>query len=611
MRHPPHNLGEPTPARPRSGRGASRWRTYIGPVVLVTALASCGGLPNTSPVEQGLEVNARILPPLRFQLDPPPPGATREAIVHRFLLAGSQLQDDARAAQVFMTERAFESWNPRRKVTVFASPERLSVTPQGTSSVVVSGVAVAEIDADGHYRELPSGTTRRSQIDLTRESGEWRIAKLDPNFGLWIQQFYFDLVYRPFQIAYVSTSGAMIVSDHRWFPFGAAVGTTLARAQLESPPDYLAGTVVSGFPSGTRLGVDSVRLEDQTAVVELTARALDASASDRRAMWAQMLTTLTQVPRVAGVALRSDGRRLELAGLPQQPSSLADLGFSHGTVRSVAVVVLRQGKSLLLLDRAELTSAGDQMRPRDTSGAPLPRLDQGWVDLAAAGDAQVLAAISQDRTQLKTWYLQPPGGSSASTVATLGSKLTRPSFDSTGIWVAGQDDAGAGRVWFFPRGERVDRKQRLIEAPWLVERTVVALRMSPDGNRALVVSNGAGGLQIGLSGVQRGSDNQPLGLRPPLSLAGSIVEATDAAWVDDESAAVIGRKTTKEQLRPLLVNFSGPSEPLPPVAVPVAIRCLGGQRGLLVRTEDGKLRQLSGRGWRVVASVDDVAVPGS
>ena len=61
-------------------------------------MAGCG-LPTSSPVQQGLDIGSPLLPPVRFQFEAPPRGATPEQIVRGFLAASWSSDDDFRAAR--------------------------------------------------------------------------------------------------------------------------------------------------------------------------------------------------------------------------------------------------------------------------------------------------------------------------------------------------------------------------------------------------------------------------------------------------------------------------------------------------------------------------------
>ena len=225
------------------------------------------------------------------------------------------------------------------------------------------------------------------------------------DFGLWLSAYDMQRIYRPFSISYVDPIERTLVADRRWFPVTAGLATTLARAQLDPVPDYLRGAVSTGVPLGTELSVAAVPVQSGRATVDLTVRALAADAVLRRAMWAQFLSTLLQVqlPAVNEVSLRVDGAQLDLPGLGESLSSLADLDYRSTTTASPALVLLRKGNTLT---RVDPDGFGDDSPPRrspETSAAPLPRIQPGWIELAQSRDGKELAAIGGDRRDLSRW----------------------------------------------------------------------------------------------------------------------------------------------------------------------------------------------------------------
>ena len=66
---------------------------------------------------------------------------------------------------------------------------------EDVATVRATAQAVARLDADGRYGELPTPQTHTLDIRLARDDGEWRIASLPEDFGLWLELFYFCLLY--------------------------------------------------------------------------------------------------------------------------------------------------------------------------------------------------------------------------------------------------------------------------------------------------------------------------------------------------------------------------------------------------------------------------------
>lgn len=583
----------------------ARRRLVAAALVVAVLGASAGcGLPGSSPVQPGLGVAPPLLPPVRFQFEAPPRGAGPEQIVRGFLAASWASDDDFRAARAYLSPAASKAWDPRARVTVYATSAALSLKVVSVGSdaaeLTLTAAEEADLDASGRYSSRPSGATRTSSIRLARTSGEWRVSRLDPDFGLWLSRYYFERAYRSFQVAYIDTARTEMVLDHRWFPVGAGLATTLARAQVESIPAYLVGAVRSGFPGGTRLAVDSVPVTAGEAIIDLSPLVLNVTAEDRRAAWAQMVTTLLQVPEVLSVMLEVGGSPLDV-GTTSPPTSAESLGFARLSAPS--------GEPLRRVgDRFSLLDPPDTTKGNTTNVAELPRIDPAWTNVALSPDVAEVAGVDGAHALLRRWrgshsYQYPP----------FGAQLVTPAFDSRAmLWVAGRGGQGRSRVWTIDTtNDSIQTPPRQVSAPWLAGREVLEVRPAPDAQRVLVISRDAkGGLQIGVSGVVRDARGQPVSLTAPWSVGGDVVEATRGTWVDDATLAVIGRRSTDQPLRPLVVDVGGATDALATVPDPRSIVSTGGERGIVVVSGDGSAYGRVGGGWQAIGRYTDVVVPG-
>lgn len=600
--------------RRRNGRGA-RPRGIHGPrlatlsaaaVAAVLALGACG-LPDSGPVQQGLEVGAAPLPPVRFQFEAPRTGARPEEIVRGFLAASWSGQDDYLAARAYLTAGASAGWDPRSSVTVYSSSAQLHLEVPSEGRVRLRAAEIASVDGSGRYASRPFGSTRRSVVELSRASGQWRISRLDADFGVWLSRPYFESAYRPFQIAYVGAHDRTVVADRRWFPVATGLATALARALVEPVPDYLRGAVVSGFPPSGELALDAVPVLDEQARIDLDPAVLGGSAAQRRAAWAQALVTMRQVPGVSSVSLQVQGRELDLGVASGRPSSPDALGVSTSVATS-PYVVRRQGDRLLVADR-------DGVRDGDTAARAgtrrLPEVPPGWVRIAVRPDVAEVAAIGGDGLDLARWR----GGGSVP-VRRFAAALTPPAFDGHDVlWVAGSDRAGRSTLYVLPPGSSsapgASASPRAVGTPWLGRDRLLEVRPAPDGSRAVVLSRDPSGrVRIGVSGVVRDSGGLPLALTAPWRVGGDVVDATRVAWVNPGMLAVLGRRDAGGTVRPLLVSVGGPTTALSPVSDPRSIVSAGGERGLVVVSGDGRAFARAGAGWQSIGRADDLVVPG-
>ena len=318
--------------------------------------------------------------------------------------AGAGFDDDHAIARSFFAPSVKDEWLPDSGVEVYGDDSPLKIELLTPTTVRVTASIVAEVDSAGRYRETPAGTTAQATFGMQKLVVGWRISVPQKGFGLWLSASDLDRIYRPFTIAYVSTTARTIVGDRRWFPITPGLATTLARAQLAPVPSYLNGAARTGVPTGTALAVDAVPIQSGRAVVDLSASALSADPDLRRAMWAQFVTTLMQVPSVTEVSLEVQGAGLDLPGTPNRVSVVSTLGYQPDSSGSAKTAILRAGTKL---SRVSPDQPPNQDQPRRAVQAPatpaLPKIPAGWVSLALSWDGQQIAGISGDHGDLARW----------------------------------------------------------------------------------------------------------------------------------------------------------------------------------------------------------------
>ena len=576
----------------------------------VVLLTGCGGLPDRSGVQQGLEVRAPEYQPIRLQFEPPTPGASPAQIVQGFLAAGGSPDDDYAASRAYLTDAASASWEPRQQVTVFTDSRKLTVQVRG-DTVSLNVPVAARVDESGRYLASSPGAVTAATIGLTKVGGEWRISRLPKGFGTWLSSFYFERSFRQMTLTYADPLDRTLVTEYRWFPMRpdavssrtwTGLATSLARAQLAPVPSYLEGAAVTAFPPGTDLAVDAVPIIDQVAHVELTSAALDASTDGRRAAWAQMLATMRQVPGVNGVMITVDGAPLKILGIDGAPTSLGQLGYETPAAAAPALVI-RDGDKLQAVDFTGWLRGGENQR---AVGASLPRVPERWESVAISPDLREVAAVGRDRASLRRWTSRGSGSPSA-----FGSSFTQPAIDRRGrTWVGGADTRGRPRIWWFKGGSAPTSAPTALSAPWITG-TITAVRTSPGSRRlAVAVTDEAGSTSVYVTGIALGQNGEPLALGKPWRIATGLSTMRDLTWADDASLAAVASWEGSD-VRPIMLPLGAPVELLPPVQDIDEIITSGGVRGVLVLTGDGGVwRRVNGT-WQQHATADDLIVPGS
>ncbi len=600
-------------ARHAAGTSASTPRrpllATLAAVVTMT-LAACGGLPTDSDIDRGLPVRGDPVQGVQVLPDGPVDNAGPEEIVRGFLRANVGFQDDHEVARSFLTPGLAEEWQPTSRVLVHSGQSGFELTNPDDSSLTVTVNAEAALDEDGYFQQLAPGTNRTGTFGIQEIDGQWRVSSFPDDFGLWLSAPDFDRLYRSTTVNYVSPANRVIIPDVRWFPRGSGLGTTLARAQLQDVPDYLRGAVMTGVPPGARLSVGAVPVESGVAVVDLTGSELNESSPEsRRALWAQFVRTLSQVPGVQQITLQTGGRTLEVPGVPDSLADAEEVGYTEAAT-SVDYGLLRTGTELNRINPYQYDLAAYE--PPDGSELPeLPAIPVEWTNLAASQDAAQLAAISRDRAAMARWrdgemHQVPP----------FGDNLTRPSFDSLGgLWVAGESASGS-QVWVIDTAVPVSQSvARSMEAPWLGDRQVMTFRVAADNQRALIVTRDArtDQYQVGVTGIVRGDNGQARSLTPPLPIGPELVSVQDVTWLDQTTVAVLAQGADNEQTTPYIIPLGGTAEQLSPldgaetiVGVPGA-----GDEQILVLTEQGRISTRDGSGWLNVRVGSDLVLPGT
>lgn len=604
--------------RPQRARRVPRAALAVVAMAATLVLAACGGLPGSGPVVEGRALGDGAVAPVLVAAVGPADGASQEAVISGFLRAGEDSDETHQNGKLYLAPQSVDLWRWGTEDVVVYDGD-LSFRRIDSDTVEVSADEVARLSPDGHYEEQEPGTRVTMVLGLTKVGGEWRIELPSGGFGLWLDTDQFERTYTNQLIYYVTKTGRDLVPDSRWFPIGSRLPTTLARAQLSRVPAYLDGAVFTAVPAGTSLGVSAVPVENGQAQVNLSSQALSADPDGRAAMWAQLTETLRQVSTVSSVSLSVAATPLQLPGGLTSVEAAADLGFDTVNRPPQDTALLRSGDSISRIDPTYLpdTSNGARrpdLKPRDGDVARVP---DTWTALALSVDGKQVAAVSTGRAELSIW------SATAETrfLAPFATALTRPSYDSSGyLWIGGAGRDGAAHVYVLDSVSKDPAaKPRAVNAPWLAGRRVVAVSVSADAARALVISTDRFGRdqQLGLTGIVRSSNGEPLALTKPEREAQSLSRLQDVTWLGPVSYAVLGTEGSSGRMRPwtgsLGAGIDGrrhSAAALGAVAGAVRITTVGGPRGLAIVTSDDHVWVRAGSTWRRIENGSDVLVPG-
>ena len=549
-------------------------------LLAAAVLTGCVSFPESGPVHRGIE-GAPEPEAISLVAEEPQPGDSPEQIVRGFLNgAAAGTTDDFGVARSYLTDESAEVWNPGAQVTIYAGGDPLVVeeTQQGTVqvSVTISGT----VDETGVYTPAPAEASSTFDFGLTEDAQEqWRISELDD--GVLVSEVIFGSQYRQVPLYFLTPDATMLVPDTRWYPQRNA-STAAMRGLLAGPAPWLDGAVFSAMPADTSLSFGAVTVSGGTAQVDLSAEALQADATTRQLIRAQIEQTLLGLPQVQRVEITVDGvdwdapvPGLEVSSDPpvgRTPLVLETVEYTLGTFTSVA------NEPVTRLDNA--VPLGDL----DPRALALGYGDEPVVMLS--GTDHLMAVPSTDEPDPEVLAQAPD--------------LAAPSYDRHGwIWTGTENNAGELLA------VRSTGEMQPVDAEMLDGGDLLALRVSREGARVAVVVEIDGVISVEVHAVVRDEAGVPQRLEQGVQVQPQLVAASAVVWVDEQHLAVLGMSgsTTTVHLSPV----GGRTQQLPTVPDVVHIASARGDRELYAATTDGDLYARSGLGWRRVAS--DVALP--
>ena len=466
------------------------------------ALAGCTSLP-TSSAPAPFDVSAKDGSGIQFSAEGPSADADAATLVNDFLLAcAAGPQDDYATARLFLSAASARSWQPETEILVYDTDTAPSVTAGSETAtqvdVTVAVLGVASVDASGVLTRVATSTVSRT-FTLVREEGQWRIS--NPENMVLMSRASFTASFSLANLYFPTAEGGDLVADPRWYP-SRRLASHLLAGLVEGPRQSLAPVTANAIPPGTTVPSQGLDVADGVARVELNA-VMPSSESARTTLAWELVRTLTQVADVLRVNASLSGDVLDMQAIPVPPTYSLDtlVGAGPGGIGLVSSSSV-----------TELTAVTDASNP---TVSPV--------------DSSLIAWSGTDGV-----YAQRGG----TTVAFLpGQAPLGPSVDRFG-WVWGPATASSVSV-----GGGVDGAFSVsVESESAGQ--IRAVRISPDGTRALVLRGSDASAWVGI--VERGASGRPLAIRSleeiPLE-HGSVV---DVSWTTSTGLALVVRPTGED-----------------------------------------------------------------
>jgi hypothetical protein len=524
-------------------------------IALVATLTGCATLPVSGPVRIGPDL-ATPTDGNSFYYSPASPvdGATETEILSGFISAGTAPQNDYSIAREFLDESIRATWNPNQELLIQRTTPKITLTDTGTALVEVQ--VTARIDANGKYESLPAGSTRVLEYGFTEQAGQVRMISA-PDVTMVIRPV-FDVVFRSYSIFFLDKSKKNLVPELRWFPATPATGTKLVKALLAGPSSWLEPAVISAIPTGTVLSTDAVTVQEEIALVDLSARALVAGLSDRSLMKAQLVATLSQLPTITDVSIS-----IERSAQDIPDSQVEPVAATSGTLLAVG----ENGLEALSGSNPDSFANGLSFFSSRTVSK-----------LAASKAGDKLAALTE--SGVSETGLAAPGSSVE--VVDPRSSLAGLEYDSLSyLWLAA--------------GSQVSVNSLPIQASWLAGQSIVDFSLSPEGSRVALVVTRGGSNQVLIAPVVRDAKGVPIQLAAPIAIGSEIDNPVRLSWFDRVTVAIVDDEPELSSIA--LVSIGGTTRLIQGVAGVSSLVALGDGTNIYALKESGELVVYRGSFW--------------
>ena len=435
--------------------------------------------------------------------------ADPESIVSGFLSAqpNGLRTGDFTVARAFLTNRAAERWQMGSTSRIYAGYPSISrradfigVSSGGNGRVTVIVRLNERGTLDGHGVYSTENREGRTTFEYTLVSvaGQWRISSLPP--GTMIAEADFAQSFRGVNIYRLSSSRRTFVPDTRWFGWKQWRRRAVEELLL-APPRWLRGAVMSvNAEPGIRLL--SLTGGDGNPVVQLSGQLSELGSQERAVLIRQIRLTL-------GDGASSTILSGVWAGGKNYSRADGDLDIGVNQP-ATSIYVLRANSNVSVLT-PNLLQVGQTVDSSNAAGFAFSRY--GGAILHRNGAAQYINAHA----------------------ASCGSAFSGHAVSTVGSGIGGELWAGSGdRLLISDR-----HHERTLTAPWLHDGRIMAVTLSPEGSRLVIVMKDSRGEHVVMTGVMRNRDGSAIALSDAMIRLSAVSDVASVAFYNDTTLVYV------------------------------------------------------------------------
>ena len=561
-------------------------RRLLWALVAAALATGCTGVPSSGPARVVRRVPQEDAGPpeprVIRRLPPNPPADARpDEIVRNFVIAQDDPLDDYAVARRYLAPTA--DWDADGRAIVYASREVRAPRETGTrATVVVRLRPVGDISVDGEFRPRAAPVDVTFRLRRVQNTG-WRL--VDPPAGLLLTR---DGVAASFSrtTLYWPDQPRRLVPHPVFLRASDQPVTAIVRALLGGPRGWLAPAVRTAIPPGTEL-LGSPEIVDGVVTLRLSREVRGAEQETLGTLVAQVVWSLTERPEVRAVRVLAEDAPLNVPGRPGLRDHERDDWLDYAPVPPTA------DRRLFFVRAGAAVAYDEQGRPSRV--ARTEPLESFAVNRAGTR----LAAVTRGDGQQSLLLVDLTGAKPARTVLTADS-ITVPTWEPGGdvVWAV-QSTGPAQQIAAITFD---DPLVDFVRVPPRVPQPITALRLSPDGARAVLVGGPPDEATLWVARVERpASGGRVLG--EPRRLAPAVRGVTAVAF-DGASHLLFAAGRSPSLYRTEIDGFTLdelPTAGLPPGAV-AALAVSAGTPADRVAGSGGRLwRRSPGGVWAALS----------
>jgi len=549
-------------------------------LIIPIILTACGSVPIESSIREGAILGS--VPEgsiVRVIASNPRTGMTPEEIVSGFLNASASTDSNFKIAREYLIPELRNVWEPTEEIKVYEGQGRINSLQENT--VVFSAPLNSVIDKNSRIVLSEPDAQLVQEFNLKQIDNEWRIDL--KNKGILISRADLNRSFTTFPLWFPDASLQTLVPDNVVLP-RATTGnpTRLVQLLLAGPGDYLAGAVVSAFPVGTALALNSVPVSNGLATVSLNETVLTADPYLREVLSSQIVKTLAKIPEIKTVRINVGSQSLVVPNTPIRQSTTDWEKFDPDFNREVGALAIENGK-IVKIDSESISAVSDDYFD---SGA--------WFAATANRKQNILAAVNINRTKM---VVQNSSVEIPRRITVEGSLLRIPRtdiFDS--VWIT-----GVNQVSVIQNNRSIN-----VSIVGVTKQNVIEVIPSPDGVRVLLIVKTTYGTELRLGTIVRQDLSIKINNLRKITRDGFAV--SQATWQDETNVLYLDNSVEPATLF-TVDSFTGISKSLYSQSGTTNIASAV-KKPLLLSLSDGSLLERVSGDWVNRGNLTNASYPG-